>query len=115
MKITASVKLDVAKMARMTKGARAVAESVLDIAARHVEAGWKERIVEQNAVDTGAYVNSVHVVSEHGALERTIADSVNYGQFVELGTSRMAARPCAAPAIEAERGPLGKALKAVIP
>ena len=115
MKITASVKLDIAKMVKMTKGARAVAESVLDIAARHVEAGWKERIVEVGAVDTGAYVNSVHVQPGHKPMERTIADSVEYGLYVEMGTSRMAARPCAAPAIEAEKGPLGKALKAVIP
>jgi len=42
---------------------------------------------------------------------RIIADGVEYGKHVEMGTTRMAARPAARPAAEAVRPGLAKAFK----
>lgn len=39
------------------------AERVVVKAARNVERLWKQNIVEEDAIDTGAYLNSVHIVS----------------------------------------------------
>jgi hypothetical protein len=41
---------------------------------------------------------------------RIIADGVEYGVFVELGTSRMAARPALVPSFETHTANLGRAL-----
>lgn len=41
---------------------------------------------------------------------RIIADGVEYGVYVELGTSRMPARPCLVPAFEAHTRELARAL-----
>ena len=57
----------------------------------------------QNApVDTGALRNSITSESQMtGEMTFTVQDGVEYGQFVELGTSRMAAQPFLIPALEA--------------
>ena len=39
-----------------------LAQSVVDKTARDVERLWKQNIVTKNVIDTGAYLNSVHVV-----------------------------------------------------
>jgi len=36
-------------------------EAAVDLAAHRIERRWKENIVAKNVVDTGAYLNSVHV------------------------------------------------------
>jgi len=52
-------------------------------------------------VDTGTYRNSIPSESGMtGDLTFTAQDGVEYGVFVELGTSKMAARPSLTPAIE---------------
>ena len=40
---------------------------------------------------------------------KVVADGVNYGIYQEMGTVKMAARPCAVPAIEAVRGGFAQA------
>jgi len=40
---------------------------------------------------------------------KIVADGVNYGVWQETGTTKMAARPCATPAIEAVRGGFAQA------
>lgn len=51
-------------------------------------------------VDTGTLKNSIHVENT-GLGKRIVTDSVEYGVYVELGTSRMAAQPYLVPATEA--------------
>jgi HK97 gp10 family phage protein len=50
-------------------------------------------------VDTGALRASIHTEAA-GALSQRVADGVEYGYFVELGTSRMSAQPFMTPAVE---------------
>ena len=57
-------------------------------------------------VDTGALSGSIHV-RRSGPLERTVEDGVEYGLFLEEGTSNMEARPWMTPAIEAWREKFG--------
>lgn len=45
---------------------------------------------------------------------RVVADGVEYGLYVEMGTSRMAARPAARPAVEKVRPGFDKAFQGVI-
>jgi HK97 gp10 family phage protein len=55
-------------------------------------------------VDTGALRNSITSESMMtDDLTFTVQDGVNYGIFLELGTSRMAAQPFLLPAVEAWR------------
>ena len=50
-------------------------------------------------MDTGALSASVHVHPKERELERDVGDGVEYGLPLELGTSRMAARPWLFPAL----------------
>ena len=43
-------------------GSLARSEAVVDKAAHDVERLWKQNIIQKDAVDTGAYLNSIHVV-----------------------------------------------------
>jgi HK97 gp10 family phage protein len=54
---------------------------------------------EAPAVDTGFLINSIQsrIISD---TEGEIAINTEYGEFLEFGTSRMAARPFVEPAIE---------------
>ena len=42
----------------------ALTQGVVDKTARDVERLWKQNIVTKHVIDTGAYLNSVHVVEE---------------------------------------------------
>ena len=95
--------LDTSKLDRIIDRLQPRAEMVLDKLARDIEAGWKGRIIEKHVIDTGAYLNSVHVKPKEKPLERIISDGVEYGVYQEFGTTRIAARPCASPAVEAVR------------
>lgn len=62
-----------------------------------------QAIAQINApVDTGALRSSIETVIT-GAMSAIIQDGVEYGIFVELGTSRMAAQPFLTPAVEQVR------------
>ena len=65
------------------------------------ETRWKENIVEMDAVDTGAYLNSVQGESQN--FEGEVASGVAYDVWVEFGTRRMSARPAMTQAAEAIR------------
>lgn len=106
-----SIKLNTAKLDLLTAKLLPRAERVLDKSASDVENGWKEFIVQKGVVDTGAYLNSVHVEASHQPLKRTVADGVNYGVFQEFGTRHFPARPCAQPAVERVRAGFLKAFE----
>lgn len=109
-----TVRVDTNRITALLNGLGPRAESVLDVAARQVEAGWKQNIVAKNVIDTGDYLNSVHVEQSHPPFERTIADGVDYGIYQEYGHHRVAARPCATPALEAEREPFLRAWREML-
>lgn len=71
---------------------------VLDKAAADVQRGAAARA----PVDTGALRNSIGT-SNAGRFARDIGPTVNYGMFVEYGTSRMGPQPFMGPALEAAR------------
>ena len=64
-----------------------------------IQAGAKNRA----PVDTGALMGSIsHEYSRSGStLRGEVGPTVNYGGFVELGTSRMSAQPYLRPATDA--------------
>lgn len=55
---------------------------------------------EPPASDTGQLVNSITIKTDPNSLTVQIGTSVEYGQFLEFGTQRMAARPFLRPAMD---------------
>ena len=43
-----------------------LAQGMIDKAARDVERLWKQNIITQDVIDTGAYLNSIHTVDASG-------------------------------------------------
>ena len=79
----------------------------IEIAARNVEKGGKERIAAWPAVDTGATMNSIEATPVGGFmrgenLEWRIGPVTDYAPFIEFGTVYMRARPFMIPALESE-------------
>lgn len=78
----------------------ALGATVLKKSAAEVEAGGKSFA----PVDTGALRNSIGTDfigdGRTGSMTAEIGPSVNYGHFVELGTSRMAPRAFMGPALD---------------
>ena len=79
-----------------------------EIAARHVEAGAKDRIrggviPEDRAVDTGTTMNTINARRDDAeGLSWRIGPSTEYAPFIEYGTIYMRARPFMTPALETE-------------
>ena len=114
------IELDISGIERLLRQIPGRAEDVLDTAAARIEfrakAGMKgggtphtpSAPGEPPHVDTGALKSSIRWWKPQ-QLTRHIGDGVEYGIYLEFGTSRMAARPWLTPAVEAEREPLKKA------
>ena len=79
-----------------------------EIAARHVEAGAKDRIrggviPEDRAVDTGTTMGTINARRDDAeGLSWRIGPSTEYAPFIEYGTIYMRARPFMTPALETE-------------
>ena len=69
---------------------------------------------EAPATDTGLLVNSIQTQAAAGALEATVSVGARYGLSLEMGTSKMAARPFLTPAVEAERTEFVERIKGVL-
>ena len=86
----------------------------VELAARNVEKGGKERIAAWPAVDTSATINSIKAQPAGGFtgenLEWRVGPSTEYSAFIEFGTRYMRARPFMVPALEDERPRLIEAL-----
>jgi len=87
----------------------------VEIAARNVEKGAKERIAAWPAVDTGDTKGSIQAKPAGGFtgenLEWSVGPVTEYSPFIEFGTRYMKARPFMVPALEDERPRLIKALE----
>ena len=86
----------------------------VEIAARNVEKGAKERIAAWPAVDTGDTKGSIEAKPAGGFtgenLEWRVGPVTEYSPFIEFGTKYMKARPFMVPALEDERPRLIEAL-----
>lgn len=81
-----------------------------------LEAG--ARIVETHAkvlcpVDTGFLRNSI-TVDEVTPMQAIIAPHTDYAEYVEFGTSRMAAQPYMRPALDEHEGEIVQAVEATV-
>ena len=88
----------------------------IEIAARNVEKGGKERIAAWPAVDTGATMNSIEAKAVGGFIkgeniEWRVGPTTEYAVFIEFGTWKMKARPFMIPALEDEGPRIEKAIK----
>lgn len=93
-----SVRLDMGPLLKLKAEARPKAGRIV---ARHAF------IIEGKAkmlapVDTGALKNSIRAI-QTGEVTWTLIVGVDYGGWVEFGTSRMAAQPFLIPAVESQR------------
>ena len=88
----------------------------IEIAARNVEKGGKERIAAWPAVDTGTTMNSIEAKPVGGFIkgqniEWRVGPVTEYAVFIEFGTWKMRARPFMIPALEDEGPRIEKAIK----
>ena len=100
------VTLDKRRLQMIQSGLDTKAEKVLEVAARHIKIGWKGYIIAKHVIDTGAYLNSIHIETPHAPFERIISDQVEYGVYQEFGTVYYLpgeGRPTLGPAVEDER------------
>lgn len=92
-------KLDVTRLNELRAELKPRAEEILAETAFSIQGEAQLRA----AVDTGAMRSSLEA-EKVGDLAWQVHDGVEYGIFVELGTSRMAAQPFLVPAVEAKTG-----------
>ena len=119
------------KMDPRWKEVRDKVQKAVEIGARHVEGDAKQRMAEWPAVDTGATMNSIparkpmgmfaqfmQAIGAGGAddedIEWRIGPTTEYAPFIELGTSRMAARPSLVPALKQEEPKLREAITQIM-
>lgn len=58
-----------------------------------------DNIVQKNVIDTGNYLGSItHIVDERN-MQATWGSNVEYAVYLEMGTSKMDARPCVSPSL----------------
>lgn len=97
------------RLPQIAAGLRPKASQIVRRTALSIEAGAK-RVVP---VDTGNLKNSLQtqMVSD---LEAEVGTVVEYGPYVEFGTSRQPAQPYLGPAAEAERGPFRQAMSELV-
>lgn len=88
-------------------------QRVFELGAHNVAKRMQRNIVAVDFVDTGLTLNTVRTdrLNPH---QWSIGPTTNYAIYGEFGTSRMAARPFARPALDAEKPHFLQALKAAI-
>lgn len=97
-----SVKVDIEKLSHFNNQFDDKIKTVVQIAARNIEKDSKQRMTDQDAVDTGATRNSIFVDPGTPSFSQKIGPTTEYAPFIEFGTRFMAARPYMIPALEQE-------------
>ena len=90
-------KVDVSKLLALSTRLNSIPEAMLEVA-EDVAIQVRQNIVDDEIIDTGDLLNSI--TAEQRGNITLVRDGVSYGVYNEFGTSRMAARPFFAPAIE---------------
>lgn len=115
-----SIQLETGKLDYLLRSVPLKAEQVLDKAAVDIvntaktsmKGGGNPHVPSEPGepphIDTGALVNSVSV-SKPASLTRDIQDGVEYGIWLECGTSQMAPRPWLLPAVNKHKENIEKA------
>lgn len=121
------VRLDTKELDRIAAKLGKTRDDICRGAAFAVEGEAKAKIASYPTIDTGAYMNSVYVVTQNedhfgeakadvaqlnpdaqttahpipsGNIIAHVGPCVEYAEYVELGTGRMSARPALVPAVE---------------
>ena len=97
--VTASIKAKKNALPKLARSTERILEDVLSVAAIQVVGRMQHHIVRVDFVDTGATLNSV-TVKRKDRLERAIGPTTHYAIYGEFATTRMRARPFAAPALK---------------
>lgn len=111
--VTASIKTKKNALPKLARSIERILEDVLDVAAMQTVNRMQHHIVRVGFVDTGATLNSVTVKRKERLL-RAIGPTTHYAVYGEFGTTRMRARPFAAPALKDVRPQAEKAMGAAI-
>ena len=69
---------------------------------------------EAPATDTGALVSSLQLKGAGSTTMYVFTNLLNYAPFLEFGTSKMGERPFMRPALQANKAPFEKAVKAML-
>jgi HK97 gp10 family phage protein len=108
--MTLVTRIDLTGLERLTAELEPKAEAILTDAAFEIEAQAK---VFEVRFKTGALRNGINVNQPFEKMRRVISDSVTYGIYHELGTSRISAQPFMVPAVEAVRAKFEKMWEAL--
>lgn len=111
--VTASIKTKKNALPKLARSIERILEDVLDVAAMQTVNRMQHHIIRVDFVDTGATLNSVTVKRKERLL-RAIGPTTHYAVYGEFGTTRMRARPFAAPALKDVRPQAEKAMGAAI-
>ena len=98
-----SVKVDIEKFSKFNNQLDDKIKTVVQIAARNIEKDSKQRMTDQDAVDTGATRLSIFVSPGTPSFSQQIGPTTEYAPFIEFGTRFMPARPYMIPALEQEK------------
>ena len=98
-----SVKVDIEKLSKFNNQLDDKIKTVVQIAARNIEKDSKQRMTDQDAVDTGATRLSIFVSPGTPSFSQHIGPTTEYAPFIEFGTRFMPARPYMIPALEQEK------------
>lgn len=120
--MSAVVKLDTTGLDAIAAKLDMNTDKVLQSVAFQVEAEAKKRAprdplrppMDPTVPTTGALKNGIHTERKRAGLY-WVADSVDYGIYQELGTSRMQARPFMVPAVEKVRQYLDDLFRKLFP
>ena len=97
------VKVDMSKFSKAVEKHPDKIKEVVQIAARNIEKDAKQRMTDQDAVDTGATRLSIFVSPGTPSFSQQIGPTTEYAPFIEFGTRFMPARPYMIPALEQEK------------
>jgi hypothetical protein len=101
-----SIKLDTKRLDEIARKLGTNADSAVKSIAFQLQAETQHNIQSKHVWDTGAYHGSWMAEPIREAFW-WVHDGVDYGIYLELGTYKMAARPCLTPAAESVAKQIG--------
>ena len=108
------VMVDKARLEQAIRQIPDLLEAVLEKAGRDVEASAKRIIIEKDIIDTGLTLSTTQSRHTERRFEREVGPTTLYAPFLELGTSRIAARPFMLPALSENERAFQAAIQAAM-